>query len=47
MTTPPLPTFLALDVSKSRVGYAVNHGALVQDITAGSPADLAGCQDLE
>jgi putative holliday junction resolvase len=31
MTTPPppLPTFLALDVSKSRVGYAVNHGGLV------------------
>ncbi|WP_272952879.1 RuvX/YqgF family protein [Deinococcus alpinitundrae] len=30
MTAPPtLPTFLALDVSKSMVGYAVNHGALV------------------
>ena len=26
---PTLPTFLALDVSKSMVGYAVNHGALV------------------
>lgn len=28
MTT-PLPTVLALDVSKHRIGYAVNHGRLV------------------
>ena len=28
MTTPTLPTFLALDVSKNRVGYAVNKGAV-------------------
>ncbi len=30
MTAPlALPTFLALDVSKNRVGFAVNHGTLV------------------
>lgn len=29
MSQPGLPIFLALDVSKSRVGYAVNKGALV------------------
>ncbi|AWN23938.1 Holliday junction resolvase RuvX [Deinococcus irradiatisoli] len=29
MTRPEPPTFLALDVSKSRVGFAVNRGGLV------------------
>ncbi|AZI42533.1 Holliday junction resolvase RuvX [Deinococcus psychrotolerans] len=29
MSQPSLPVFLALDVSKNRVGYAVNKGALV------------------
>ncbi|KEF33340.1 Holliday junction resolvase [Deinococcus sp. RL] len=28
MTPPPLPTILALDVSKSRIGFAVNAGRL-------------------
>ena len=29
MTAPSLPACLALDVSKTRIGFAVNHGALV------------------